>query len=546
VEPVTPVFRLCADYVSQRAALDPVSAAVGGSDEPFRAVTDYGPDGIAARAGLIASTLSTLDATPVTSEPDRQAAALLRERLRAEAAWHEIGEPFRLLRAQFGLTSMINNSVHLLPRADAGDWQNIAARMAAVPVMLGSWRASLEEGLRRGLPAARRQAIETARQLDTYGGSHDALLTQYAAYSGGERGPLAAGLAAAASQEYQGYAEMARYLREDYAPRASETDAVGPERYAVEGRLHLGADVDFADAYQWGWAELGRIEAEMAAEAALVAPGAGLDEAAAILDQTESVTGAEAYRDWIAGHIDRAIGQLDGVFDLATPLRAVDTVLVTSATAGAPYYTAPSNDLTRHGSTWWPLAGRERFAVWRELASLFHESVPGHHMQASALLMAGDRLSRFSVSARIFAHGEGWAHYAERLADELGWYDAPGTRLGWLQMSALRAARVVIDIGLHLDLPLPDGSRWSFEKAGEVLRERGRAEQHLVHPEIVRYCAWPAQATTFKLGERAWLAARAEAMRRPAFDLKRWHAAALALGPIGLDGLAETLRGIDI
>ena len=79
----------------------------------------------------------------------------------------------------------------------------------------------------------------------------------------------------------------------------------------------------------------------------------------------------------------------------------------------------------------------------------------------------------------------------------------------------------------------------------EVFRERGHADSYLVHPEVVRYCAWPAQATTFKLSERGWLAARAEAMRRPGFDLKRWHTAALALGPVGLDGLAEALRGID-
>ena len=547
---MTPVFRLCDQYVRQLAILDPVTAGADGWGEPFGAATDYGPGGNDARAELIAMTLAALDAllvtsaadrsaAAVTSAADRQAAAFLRERLTAEAAWHQIGEPYRLLRAQFGLTSNIKDSVDLLPRAEPDDWRNVAARLAAIPMMLDSWRASLEEGLGRGLPGTRRQAIETARQLGTYAGAHDALVAGYG------DGPLAAELAAAASQAHQGYAEAARYLREDYAPRASETDAVGAERYAVEARLHLGADIDFADAYAWGWEELRRIETEMAAEAARIEPGAGVDAAAKILDQTQSVTGADAYLAWLTGHLDRALGQLDGVFDLTGPLRTVDVALVASATSGAPYYTPPSEDLTRPGRTWWPLGGRDRFAVWRELSGLFHESVPGHHLQTAAVLMAGDSLSRFALTTRVFAHSEGWAHYAERLADELGWYDEPGTRLGMLQWSALRAVRVVIDIGLHLDLPLPDGSRWSFQRAGEVLRERGRAEQYLVHPEIVRYCAWPAQATTFKLGERGWLAARAEAMRRPGFDLKRWHAAALALGPVGLDGLAEALRGVD-
>jgi uncharacterized protein (DUF885 family) len=111
--------------------------------------------------------------------------------------------------------------------------------------------------------------------------------------------------------------------------------------------------------------------------------------------------------------------------------------------------------------------------------------------------------------------------------------------------SSLRAARVVLDIGVHLDLPMPDGSRWTFATACDFLRDRGRAEPHRVHAEVVRYFGWPAQAISYKLGERAWLAARAEARRRPGFDLKRWHTAALELGPVGLDQLTVALRGVD-
>jgi uncharacterized protein (DUF885 family) len=94
---------------------------------------------------------------------------------------------------------------------------------------------------------------------------------------------------------------------------------------------------------------------------------------------------------------------------------------------------------------------------------------------------------------------------------------------------------------VHLDLPLPDGSRWTFEGACDLLRTRGRGEPHQIHAEVVRYFGWPGQAISYKLGERAWLAARAEAMRRPDFDLKRWHTAALSLGPIGLADLTEEL-----
>jgi uncharacterized protein (DUF885 family) len=537
---MSPVFQLCDDYIRQWAVLDPVAAGVRGLTTMFGAATDYSPDGYAARAELIAGTLAELDRTELASQADELAAAHLRERLAAELAWHEAGEPLRMLRTPFGRVASIRDSVDLLPRADDEAWRNIADRMAAIPQMFASWRVSLDAGLAEGMSAARRQALEGAIQAQRYVGTHDELVASY----GG--GPLAARLAAAAAAANEAYADVARYLREDYAPRAVEADAVGKDRYMISARLSLGADVDLAESYQWGWAELERIETEMAAEAALLKPGASVAEAAALLDQTEFIVGEDAYLAWLQDRHDQAIERLNGVlFDIPEPLRRVEAVLARGSTSGAAYYTPPSEDLTRPGRTWWPLGDRERFEVWSELSTVFHEGVPGHHLQNGAAKVAGDRLSRFAKTTVVSGHAEGWALYAERLADELGWFTEPGTRLGMLGGSALRAARVVIDIGLHLDLPLPDGSRWSFGKACEVLRERGRAEPHRVHAEVVRYCGWPGQAISYKLGERAWLAARAEAQRRPGFDLKQWHTAALGLGPIGLVGLTEQLRQLN-
>jgi uncharacterized protein (DUF885 family) len=540
---MTAVFELCGDYVTRWAALDPVAAGSRGITGAFGAATDYGPDGYAARADLMASTLAALDPLPVMSAADRLAATFLRERLEAQLAWQQAGEPLRDLSTPFGRIVVLRDSADLLPRGDEDAWQNIAARLRAIPEMFSSWRASLDAGLGQGLRAARRQAVEAAVQADLLAaGTHDALLASYG------DGPLAGQLAAAAGAAYQGYREIARYLREDYAPRAAEADGVGAERYAVAARLSLGADIDLAEAYQWGWAELRRIEDEMAAEADKISPGASVDEAAAILDESEYIDGADAYLTWLQNRHDGAIAQLDGVhFDIAAPLRAIDVVLARGSTSGAAYYTPPSEDLSRPGRTWWPLGGRgdqDRFATWSELSTVFHEGVPGHHLQAGAAKVAGDRLSRFAKSSFVSGHGEGWALYAERLADELGWFSEPGTRLGMLGGSALRAARVVIDIGVHLDLPLPDGSRWTFGKACEVLHERGRAEPHRVSAEVVRYFGWPGQAISYKLGERGWLAAREQAMRSPGFDLKRWHTAALNLGPIGLRDLAAELAQI--
>jgi uncharacterized protein (DUF885 family) len=545
---MTPVFQLCDDYVTRQAVLDPVAAGMRGITGSFHAATDYGPDGVTAEADLISEMLTALEKAPVTSGADQLAARYLRERLEAQRAWHVAGEPLRLLRAPFGLIDDVKDSVDLLPRDDQDGWRNVAARLTAIPAMFATWRASLQAGLERRIPAARRQALESAVQADHFAGIHDGLVAGYG------DGPLAGELAAAAAQAHQGYREIARYLREDYAPRAAETDGVGAERYAIAARLGLGADLDLAEAYEWGWAELARIEAEMAAEADKISPGASVAEASALLDRSQYVTGTDAYLAWLQDRHEQAIAQLDGVhFDIAPPLRTIEVVLARGSTSGAAYYTPPSEDLTRPGRTWWPLGGRgdgDRFTTWPELSTIFHEGVPGHHLQAGAAKMAGGSLSRFARCSFVSGHCEGWALYAERLADELGWFSEPGTRLGMLAGSALRAARVVIDIGVHLDLPLPDGSRWTFGTACEVLQERGRAEPHRVHAEVVRYFGWPGQAISYKLGERGWLAARDEARRRQrsagkGFDLKRWHTAALSLGPIGLGGLADALAGID-
>jgi uncharacterized protein (DUF885 family) len=538
---MTPVFALCDDYVTRLAGLDPVAAGMQGLSGAFGAATDYGPDGYAARADLLTATLAALEPMSITSDADRLAAGFLRERLEAQLASYQLHEPLRGVRAPFGLTSMIRDSVDLLPRDGDDAWRNIAARLAAIPAMFTTWRASLDAGLGQGLAAARRQAVQAAVAADRCVGSHDTLVASYG------DGPLAAELAAAADQADQGYAEIARYLREDYAPRATEVDGVGAERYAVAARLSLGADIDLKEAYEWGWAEVQRINDEMAAEAGAIRRGASVEEATVILNETAYVTGADAYLAWLQDRHDQALEQLDGVhFDIPAPLRRIEVVLARGSTSGAAYYTGPSEDLTRPGRTWWPLGGRERFETWAELSTVFHEGVPGHHLQVGAAKTAGDKLSRFAKSNFVSGHGEGWALYAERLADELGWFTEPGTRLGMLGGSAFRAARVVIDIGVHLDLPLPDGSRWTFDKACEVLSQAGRGEPHRIQAEVVRYFGWPAQAISYKLGERAWLAARAEAMRRPGFDLKRWHTAALSLGPIGLAALADTLAAADL
>jgi uncharacterized protein (DUF885 family) len=535
------IFELSDEYISRSAALQPLSALYWGVPGHEGEPTDLSPAGHQAMAELRRETLRRLDRLTPADRADELAALHLRERLTAEDAADEIGEYQREVVAGFGTVRLVRNAVDLLPHERAEDWQVIAATLRSVPRTLASWRESIETGMRAGRVAARRQAVGLAAQVATFAeGSHDELVAGYG------DGPLRAELDAAAAAAHTAYGELAAFLRDDYAPVADETDGVGLRRYLVNAQLRLGARLDPREAYDWAWDELHRIEDEMAREAARVA--GSVPEAVAVLDETDVLDDAQAYLDWLQQRHEQAIADLDGRhFDIAPAIRRVRARLVPEGSAA--YYVGPSEDLTRPGTTWWPVNGRSRFALWSELTVVFHEGVPGHHLQIGQMRAAGDTLSRFARLGGVSGNKEGWALYAERLADELGWFDTPGRRLGMLMGSALRAARVVIDIGVHVGFPLPaaeaerHGPHWTFENVLEVLAQRAYLPEHRLRGEAMRYFGWPAQASCYKLGERAWLAAREAARQRAgsAFDLKAWHTEALALGALGLDDLRAQL-----
>lgn len=161
-----------------------------------------------------------------------------------------------------------------------------------------------------------------------------------------------------------------------------------------------------------------------------------------------------------------------------------------------------------------------------------------------------DELSRYQrVLTFVSGHGEGWALYAERLMGELGYLDVPDYYLGMLSAHALRSVRVIIDIGMHMELPIPASERfhpgevWNHDLALDFAVERSGRPRQFMSSEVVRYLGWPAQSISYKVGERRWLAAREAARQRlgEGFNLKRFHTEALNLGPMGLAQLEREL-----
>jgi uncharacterized protein (DUF885 family) len=203
---------------------------------------------------------------------------------------------------------------------------------------------------------------------------------------------------------------------------------------------------------------------------------------------------------------------------------------------------------------WWSLVpGVDSFATWRETSTVYHEGVPGHHLQIATAVYQADRLNRYQrLMAGTSGHGEGWALYAERLMRELGYLSDEGDLMGMLDAHLFRAGRVIIDIGMHLELEIPrgtgfhEGERWTPELGLEFMTTRTLTDPGLLPDEVDRYLGWPGQAPSYKLGERVWLAARDDAKQRNAerFDLAAFHKQALEMGSMGLDTLRERLAAL--
>ena len=552
-------------YVDAVVALDPVTATDLGLPDGADRLPDLSPDGQQARADLRARTLGDLAAVEAAAvdlpDEERRCARLLRERLTAQQAVHEAGDGLRDVGTIFSPLQRVRGVFLLMPRATDHDWAVVARRVAAVPDALAGYRAGLEEGVRRGTAAGPIQVDAVLAQLDRWLAAEGGRGWFHELAAGGAPA-LRGELDAAADAADAAVAGLRAWLGDRYAPFAHERgrDAVGAERYARSARLWSGSDVDLAEAYAWAWEEYAHLDAQLRAEAGRVVPGATVREAMDHLETAgPAVDGVDAVLTYLQGLMDGAIAALDGVhFDLAGPVRHVEAMIAPEGSAAAPYYTTPSLDFSRPGRTWLPTLGATRFPLWQLVSTWYHEGVPGHHLQLAQWVYCADRLSRYQTTlGGVSANLEGWALYAERLMDELGFLTDPGSRLGYLDAQQMRAVRVIIDIGMHLELEIPavqgtageafhPGERWTPALAREFFgRNSGRPAEFL-DSEIVRYLGGPGQAIGYKLGERAWLAGRdaaraAHAARGEVFDVKAWHMAALSQGSLGLDDLVAEL-----
>src|SRR3984957_6143012 len=546
---------IAAEYVERAAALDPCYATYAGIAGHDHELADLGADGFAGRAGLDRSTLAALDAAEAPEPREQVARAAMRERLALAVELYDAGDTTSGLNTINSWVQRVREVFDQMPTQGEEAAANIARRMAAVPLAYRQLSATLLDAARNGRCAARRQGEEVAGQCAAWAKPGDALYPGLAGRLAGVPDSLRGELDEAARAATAATAELGVFLDRELMPLAPEKDACGPEVYARASRHYLGAAVDLREAYAWSWAEIARLRAEMARVSNLVRPGATVAEAMAILDEDPArrVEGRGNFRAWMQELAERTISELDGThFDIPPPAHRIEAAIAPTNDGGI-YYTEPSQDLSRPGG----LGRREAwgivaFSTWKEVTVVYHEGVPGHHLQISLAMADRESLNRWQRMSWVSGHGEGWALYAERLMGELGYLEDPGAYLGMLDSQQLFTAQVALDIGVHLELDVPkgtgwrDGERWNAEIGWEILRAHSSWDERMLRSELRRCLGLPGQAPSYKLGERIWLQARDDARARAgaAFSLKDFHAKALSLGAMGLDPLREALARV--
>ena len=528
-------------YFHADLALSPEAATVVGTDDADHgALSDYSPAGVDEQRSLISGTLAKLNSLPITDDVDRITVAAMNERLGLELELIDSGERCGEINVISSPIQGVRDIFDLMPTETEADWDNINRRLGVVAEALEGYKESLRRRIASGPAIPARQIERCAEQCEGAAGSASPFL-----HLVNKRPEVAAN----ADSARVAYGQLAEFLRQTALPTAVEEDAVGRERYSLFSRHFLGADIDLDETYEWGKAELAGIVAEQERIAReLYGPGVGVREAMERLDSDpkRKLCGVEALQKWMQETADASVDAMSQHFDIPEPLRTIECCLAPSGT-GIIYYTGPTGDFSRPGRMWWSVpSGVTEFATWKEKTTVYHEGVPGHHLQIGLATYMRDSLNDWRCSGCwVSGHGEGWALYAEQLMAELGYMDELGDRMGVLDSMRLRTSRVVVDLGVHLRKdagPWGEGA-WDADSAWRFLRENVASDDAFLRFELNRYLGWPGQAPSYKIGQRIWTQLREEARAKEGadFDLKAWHNRALSIGSVGLDVLREAL-----
>ena len=544
-------------YFDELCVLSPSISLFLGTDNPH-GFDDYSPEGLKAANDLRSRTVAKVDAaeadglaTNSLDDTDLVTIDAMRERLGTASDLFDAGLQHTVLNVIESPVQQMRDIFDLLPTDSTADWETVSATMAALPGSIEGYRESLRYARDQlGRVPARIQIERVADQAEALSQAENRFTAIAAEATNATTEALARELTVHAKSSIEAFGGLARFLRTELVESAPENEACGREDYTLLSREFLGAEVDLEETYDWAIDELDSINAEQRRVANRIHPGAELFDVMRMLDcdPQRALHGTQALQEWMQCVADEAITELaKSHFDIPEPLRTIECMIAPSAT-GAVYYSQPSEDFSRPGRMWWSVPdGVTEFATWQEKTTVYHEGIPGHHLQMGQASYLADSLNKWRRHVCwVSGHGEGWALYAERLMAELGFLDEPGDYLGMLDSQRLRTSRVIVDIGFHLGLKAPahlGGGVWDRAKAWEFLTKNVAMDRTFLAFELDRYLGWPGQAPSYKIGQRLWEEIRDEsrAAAGAEFDLKEFHSRALNLGSIGLDPLRRAL-----
>ena len=429
---------------------------------------------------------------------------------------------------------------------DVGHYQAYIARLNDVPRYFDQQIANMRAGLARGFSVPR--AVLDGRDVSiaamaelkdpTTANFYQSFKQMPPQIQPADQQRLRAEATAAIGQRMvPAYARLLKFFRDEYLPQARTTLAAeampdGKAYYRQQIREYTTLDLDPQQIHQIGVEEVARIQAEMDAIIRQVGFKGDFQAFLQFLrtDPQFYATTPQALLDraaWISKRVDGQVGKFIGTLP-----RGRFTIIPVPADI-APFWTSGRGGADTYWLNTYNLPARPLYNL---PALTLHESSPGHSLQgALAKEQAGQ--PEFRRRNYISAYGEGWGLYSEKLGKEMGIYETPYEDFGRLTYEMWRAARLVIDTGLH-------HKGWTREQALAYLRDRTALSEHEVTTEVDRYISWPGQALSYKLGEIAIVKLRAEAERElgDRFDTKAFHDAILRQGSVPLPVLEEQVR----
>ncbi|QNE06373.1 DUF885 domain-containing protein [Croceicoccus marinus] len=429
------------------------------------------------------------------------------------------------------------------PYSDVADYENYIARMRDVPRYFAEHVANARAGMQRGFSVPRVSLEGRDASIEPYTRAEDnpflnAFDRMPASIPADKQARLRAEAeAAVADSIVPAYRDLLAFMRTEYLPGTRTSLAAsdlpdGKAFYAQQIRQYTTLDLTAQEIHQIGLSEVARIEGEMRAimqEVGFTGSIAEFNEALRsdpqfIARTPDELMGVSAY---VAKRVDGRIGDYFGF--LPRHRFAIRPV----APALAPYYTAGRGGLDACQMNTHDLPSRPLYNI---PALTLHECSPGHSFQAGVALEQA-AMPAFRRETYFSGFGEGWGLYTEYLGEEMGIYRTPYERFGRLSYEMWRAARLVIDTGIH-------AYGWDRERAIDYLASRTALSRHEVGTEVDRYISWPGQALAYKLGELTMrrVRARAEEALGPRFDIRKFHDVVLSLGSVPLPVLEQRIE----